>query len=267
MRVYTQLWANYSAFLEREKAIESAEEFLQVQKALRSDFPDCSILNYERRLVSNLLTGNPTFAAQTTVFYLVSHLLEPMDKLPEDFLPAIQEHLNRFLLLALAIATEDPKQLYFAAPQLRQQIRRTVRCTAFQSMYAQIHMFYQELEICCFRKAEYSQKDVFFKDLFAYLEQHFMESSICVEEICRRFGVSKSYFAHNFKKKNGMSFAAFIKLRRLEEAKRLLFATELSVDEIAQLVGYSSGRSLRQVFCQMECMSPGAYRELCRQRE
>lgn len=51
--------------------------------------------------------------------------------------------------------------------------------------------------------------------------------------------------------------------RRLRRAKELLSQTELSLDEVAQQVGFSSRFTLTRSFKRYEEMTPGAWRERC----
>ena len=59
----------------------------------------------------------------------------------------------------------------------------------------------------------------------------------------------------------GMGVVDYIHAARLKKAKELLASTDLSVDDIAVQVGFSSRWTLTRSFKRYEETTPGAYRE------
>ncbi|MFF2481447.1 helix-turn-helix transcriptional regulator [Paenibacillus sp. NPDC058071] len=73
--------------------------------------------------------------------------------------------------------------------------------------------------------------------------------------------VSPYHLAHIFKEEIGMSPIQYMIKCRIDEAKRMLSQTELSVREIAQLVGYPNANYFNILFKKMTGESPGKYRK------
>lgn len=73
--------------------------------------------------------------------------------------------------------------------------------------------------------------------------------------------VSPYHLAHIFKEEIGMSPIQFMIKCRIDEAKRMLAETDLSVREIAQLVGYPNANYFNMLFKKIAGESPGKFRK------
>lgn len=73
--------------------------------------------------------------------------------------------------------------------------------------------------------------------------------------------VSPYHLAHIFKEEIGMSPIQYMIKCRIDEAKRMLSHTDLSVREIAQLVGYPNANYFNILFKKMTGESPGKFRK------
>lgn len=67
-----------------------------------------------------------------------------------------------------------------------------------------------------------------------------------------------------FKKSLGMSPRDYLVHIRIEKARELLANSEMSILEIAQEVGYSSGQVLARAFAKSMHVTPRAYRSQSR---
>ena len=73
--------------------------------------------------------------------------------------------------------------------------------------------------------------------------------------------LSPGYFSAYFKTKMKCNFKEYVVERKMEEAKRLISAGDLSLDEIALRVGYDQYRSFHRVFKKAEGISPSEYQK------
>lgn len=87
---------------------------------------------------------------------------------------------------------------------------------------------------------------------------------ISLDEIARRVGVSKFYFAREFRKLTGYTVVSYINLVRCENAKRLLSQTKKSIGAIACLCGFSNQSYFTRTFLSVVKMLPSEYRRQTR---
>ena len=73
--------------------------------------------------------------------------------------------------------------------------------------------------------------------------------------------MNKFYLSHAFKREYGVSPINYMISRRIEESKYLLAETDLSLSQIAQLLGFSSLSYFSQVFHRSQEISPKEYRQ------
>ena len=64
------------------------------------------------------------------------------------------------------------------------------------------------------------------------------QGQITLDELCARFGRSRSYISHAFKAKCGMTLRSYCNERKLEQANRLIKHTSLPITEVAQEAGF-----------------------------
>jgi AraC-like DNA-binding protein len=77
--------------------------------------------------------------------------------------------------------------------------------------------------------------------------------------------MNKYYLSHAFKREYGVSPINYMITRRIEESKYLLAETDLSMSQIAQLLGFSSLSYFSQVFRKTQGISPMEYRHNARE--
>src|SRR5699024_2033930 len=77
--------------------------------------------------------------------------------------------------------------------------------------------------------------------LYSRIQDYLAEnhSSVTLDDISKKFSYSKSYISHMFKKESGLTLKAYCNNLKIEDATRLLYQTEISVTEIAFMVGFN----------------------------
>jgi AraC family transcriptional regulator of arabinose operon len=81
-----------------------------------------------------------------------------------------------------------------------------------------------------------------------------------VSEMARALGMSRSGFQHLYKKMFGVSVMTDVISSRIQKAKRLLSATNLTVRDIALRCGYNNEYSFMRQFREKEGKTPTEYR-------
>ena len=93
-----------------------------------------------------------------------------------------------------------------------------------------------------------------------YIDQHFKES-LTLEQLAEDAHMNKYYLSHAFKREYGTSPINYMITKRIEESKYLLAETDLSMSQIAQLLGFSSLSYFSQVFRRTQATTPMEYRQ------
>lgn len=94
-----------------------------------------------------------------------------------------------------------------------------------------------------------------------YISAHFVED-ISLDDLITISGLSKSYFHKVFKEITGYTVSHYIRILRIDSAKEYLINTDLSIKDIALLVGYEDEFYFSRVFKQLEGISPSKYKTI-----
>ena len=87
------------------------------------------------------------------------------------------------------------------------------------------------------------------------------QREISLDEICELVGLSKYYFAREFKRITGHTIVHYINLTRCESAKVMLCESDASIAQIASLCGFSDQSYFTRVFKLTTGVSPTEYRK------
>ncbi|MEG0257712.1 MAG: helix-turn-helix domain-containing protein [Christensenella sp.] len=93
-----------------------------------------------------------------------------------------------------------------------------------------------------------------------YIEENYMKK-ISLNELANLAGFSVSYLSKIFKEETQKSISAYINHVRIENAKKLLRTTDISLVELAYVVGFEEQSYFTKVFKKLEGVSPGKYRD------
>ncbi|MFE6286021.1 helix-turn-helix transcriptional regulator [Streptomyces sp. NPDC057877] len=85
---------------------------------------------------------------------------------------------------------------------------------------------------------------------------------LTLDDLARSAMVSKYHFLRVFTRVTGITPGRFLTAVRLQEAKRLLLSTPLTVADVSARVGYSSSGSFTRRFTELVGLSPTQYRKL-----
>ena len=96
----------------------------------------------------------------------------------------------------------------------------------------------------------------------AYIDRHFREQ-VTLNDLSKRFGVSRSSFCAIFPQFSGMPLRKYIANKRIKEAQALIRSDpEKSISLIAAEVGYNDDSTFYRNFLQITGLSPGKYKQL-----
>ena len=93
-----------------------------------------------------------------------------------------------------------------------------------------------------------------------YISEHY-EESITLDSLASQFFLSRYYLSRSFKEVTGHGVNEYVNLLRIQQAKRLLEETSLSISEIAAKTGYESLTYFEKLFKKYMTLSPLKYRK------
>jgi two-component system response regulator YesN len=93
-----------------------------------------------------------------------------------------------------------------------------------------------------------------------FVQEHYADPDVTLEQAAEKLQVSPVYFGRVFKQELGISFGHYLTQTRMKRAIQLLTATELSVLDVAERVGYHSQHYFSTSFRKLLGMSPLQYR-------
>ena len=109
------------------------------------------------------------------------------------------------------------------------------------------------------RKNEDQGKSVLSK-VVEYIDQHYEQESLSLNEVAEYAEVSASYLSATFSQGMQVTFVEYVTQKRMEKAKKLLRTSTLSTGEVSAQVGFKDPHYFSFVFKKTQGMSPREYR-------
>ncbi|HWT75946.1 MAG TPA: AraC family transcriptional regulator [Mobilitalea sp.] len=111
-------------------------------------------------------------------------------------------------------------------------------------------------------ETEYQNENDSGKIVMQYITEHYANPDLNINMLGVVFDLSPSYLSKLFKDQHGMSPNEFITKLRINEAKELIEAGELTIEQIAEKVGFLSSSVFIRTFKKVEGITPGAYKKI-----
>lgn len=102
------------------------------------------------------------------------------------------------------------------------------------------------------------------KGITAYLQENAQEIQ-GLEQVAEHFGITREYLCSMFKRRTGMTVMHYLNNVRIEKACRLLSATRLPVEQVAEQCGFSSTIYFHRVFKKVMNDTPARWRRLMKE--
>lgn len=133
-------------------------------------------------------------------------------------------------------------------------------CTSVQEVFELLENYMGNLlRICSEQKEKKEMRPI--TEAKRYIQQHFQEP-LKLEDVSRVIGFNSTYFSTVFKKETGKSFLDYLTEVRMNKAKQLLCRGDLSVNDVAEEVGYQDLKYFSKLFKKAAGISPSDYKKL-----
>lgn len=104
------------------------------------------------------------------------------------------------------------------------------------------------------------QHRLMLRQVHNYIDQHYMDANLSLNEIAGMVSLSPSHFSTVFSQETGQTFKEYLTEVRIRHAKELLRSTTLKSFEISYQIGYSDPHYFSYVFRKHTGLSPKEYR-------
>lgn len=122
------------------------------------------------------------------------------------------------------------------------------------------------MEMCacylCAKNIIRSQQDTLCREVDRFIWENLSSPTLSMQEICRRFSVSRSTLYNISRAAFGMGISDYIRFCRIERAKKLLLKKELPIYEISRVCGFSAPNYFTKTFKQYVGVLP---KDFCKQ--
>ncbi|MCR2820071.1 helix-turn-helix domain-containing protein [Lederbergia panacisoli] len=107
-----------------------------------------------------------------------------------------------------------------------------------------------------------SQKNQLQLDILEYINTHFQDYNLSLENIAKDFNLSASYLSRFIKEETTKTFSQYVWELRLGEVKRQLIETDLPIKNIISSVGYIDAPNFTRKFKKTLGLTPSEYRNV-----
>ena len=109
-------------------------------------------------------------------------------------------------------------------------------------------------------QASSSQFRSLLKQAVAYIDSHFTEESLSLNQVAREVNISANYLSAVFSQEMGATFTEYVTSKRMDRAKELLRTTDKRSGEVAAAVGYRDPHYFSFLFKKTQGCTPRDYR-------
>jgi two-component system response regulator YesN len=110
-------------------------------------------------------------------------------------------------------------------------------------------------------KCQHSPYSKIMAKALKYIENHYMECDLSLDDVANHVHISPSYFSVIFKTEHEMTFTDYLIKVRIEIAKELMRKTDLKLYEIAHRVGYDTAAYFSTAYKKYTGYSPSEFRK------
>lgn len=138
-----------------------------------------------------------------------------------------------------------------------------LQCTQKVSSYMEYEVsctFYLLLTNLLIAQSKIHSTSETIEKIVSYMHANYMKN-LTVESLSHQFGLSRTHMTRCFKEYTGFAPHEYLTQLRIYNAKHLLKATELSIEEISRQTGFSDSAYFIQTFKKWEGTTPAKFRK------
>ncbi len=162
----------------------------------------------------------------------------------------------RFTAARFAASLEIDQREAFAPLTCLEIVGRNVTAADLKGYLSAILLRMVELR----DRSSSSQLRSLLKQAAAYIDRHFTEESLSLNQVAREVNISANYLSAVFSQEMGATFTEYVTGKRMDLAKELLRTTDKRSGEVAAAVGYRDPHYFSFLFKKTQGCTPRDYR-------
>ena len=138
-----------------------------------------------------------------------------------------------------------------------------LQCTQKTSSYMEYEVsctFYMLLTNLLIARSKTRNTSEIIEKMVSYIQANYMKN-LTTDNLSHHFGISRTHMTRCFKEYTGFAPHEYITQLRIYNAKYLLKATDLPIEEISRQTGFSDAVYFIQVFKKLEGITPSKFRK------
>ena len=113
----------------------------------------------------------------------------------------------------------------------------------------------------CISKSKETHNSALQYEIIQFVDDNYSNKDMCVAYVADHFKISNKYFSMLFRKWTGKRFGTYVESRRMQQVEKYLLETNLSMNQIADMVGYNTTDAFYKSFKKIYGLPPGKWKE------
>ncbi|MEK3884716.1 AraC family transcriptional regulator [Paenibacillus sp. PL2-23] len=186
--------------------------------------------------------------------------LERIDQAEKLKAPAHSvKQLSADMLNAWIRAVASDNRHDFSLEQYASLYKRLEECFTWE----ELRQFFYDTASELFVESEPRSRSEQFQEVAEYIRSHYAED-LTIEQLAGGMKMSVGHFSRSFKEAIGDRYIDYLTRCRIDAAQKLLRETDMKIDDIATDVGYLGRNSFIKTFRKLVGITPGKFRDACR---
>ncbi|MBA2938742.1 AraC family transcriptional regulator [Paenibacillus sp. CGMCC 1.16610] len=149
------------------------------------------------------------------------------------------------------------------------EIEKLTACETMQDMHEQLTEMLKE--VCSNNLAKrkstliqirHHDLETLAQNIVSFIQENYHDADMNISLIGLRFDMKSTYLSKLFREQTGEGLLDYINKVRIVKAKELIENQNITLNEIASLVGFSDVNALIRIFKKYEGVTPGKYKEM-----
>lgn len=170
----------------------------------------------------------------------------------------VKSRFNEIALIIIRAGIEAGIQSEKLGTLSRRFLKRIAESDTFLELENQIKELISQIIDEISRRRKHMNTKLF-EEAIDYINDNF-DKDITLEDVSGHVHISPYHFSHEFKRFTSMNFIEYLTKVRINEAKKLLLTTDLSISEVSSRVGYQDSSYFGRVFKNVEGVPPSKFK-------